>query len=283
MKIAISAESTVDLTQELKEQYGIKTVPFGVCLGDRNFKDGEISTQEIFDYVEETGILPKTNAVNEFDYEEHFGDLLKENDAIIHISLSSEISSACSNAKAVASRLKNVYVIDSLSLSTGIALLAIYAANLAKQTDDPAEIARLCEKRVPYVQASFVLERLDYLYKGGRCSALQLFGANLLKLRPQILVAKGKMAPHKKYRGGMPGVVQKYCEDTLEQFDNPDKSLVFITHSRATEAMVASARAVLEEHGFTNIQETIAGCTISSHCGKNCLGILYINDGGNSD
>ncbi len=279
MKIAISAESTVDLTEALIKEYDISVIPFGITLGDKNFKDGEISTQEIFDYVDKTGVLPKTNAVNAYEYEEHFKRLLEGNDAVVHFSLSSEISCACQNAKTVAAEMPGVYVVDSRSLSTGIALLAIYAAKLKGKGLGVEEIVEKCTARIPYVQASFVLERLDYLYKGGRCSAMALFGANLLKIRPQILVGDGKMAPHKKYRGGMPGVVEKYCRDTLNEFDSPDKSIVFLTHSRASQEMVDAAKKVLTEYGFTNIKETIAGSTISSHCGKNCLGILYINDG----
>ena len=279
MKIAISAESTIDLPKELLEKYNIKTLPFSVILGGEEYKDGEISSTDIFSFVEKNKALPKTSAVNEEQYTAHFNNLLKDNDAVIHICLSSQISCACQNAKATAEKMKNVYVIDSLSLSTGIALLAIYASELANEGFEPKQIVERVSARIPYVQASFVIEKLDYLYKGGRCSALALFGANFLRIRPQIIVKEGKMSSYKKYRGSMDKVVENYCNDTLEEFNNPDKKLVFITYSTATEKMVEEARNALQKQGFKTIYETKAGATISSHCGEHTLGILYINDG----
>lgn len=279
MKIAITAESTIDLPKELLEEFDIKTLPFAVILGDKEYKDGQVTSADIFKYVAENKILPKTSAINEESYSEFFKEQLESHDAIVHFSLSSKISSACQNAKAVASDMKNVYVVDTLSLSTGIALLAMYAAELAKQGGSAEEIARKCEARVPSVQASFVIERLDYLYKGGRCSALAYFGANLMHIRPQILVRDGQMGSYKKYRGNMDKVVANYCKDTLEEFSKPDLTRAFITYTTATEGMVAAAREALEKRGFKNIYETRAGGTISSHCGEHTLGILYINDG----
>lgn len=278
MKIAVTTETSSDLSKELLEQYQIKTIPFGITLGSETFNDGEFSTMKIFDYVKQNKVLPKTNAVNEFQYREFFGRLKNEYDAVVHIALSSGISSACENAKKVAAEMNDVYVVDSKSLSTGVGLLVICASELAQKGETPQNIVKTLETRVPYVQAGFVLDTLEYLYKGGRCSSLAVFGANLLKLHPQILVKDGNMASHKKYRGNMPQVVSKYCHDTLEQFCNPDMSHIFITHSHAPDEQIAAAREVLVDYGFKNIHETIAGSTISSHCGKNCLGILYIND-----
>ena len=279
MKIAISAESTIDLTKELLDKYDIKIVPFNIQLGDKSGFDGEITTDEIISYVNETGVLPKTGAINEYRFNEHFEELLKDYDAVIHFSLSSELSMACSNAIRSAKNYKNVFVVDTLSLSTGIALLAIYAKNLADSGEDVNEIYNKCLKRVPYVQASFELKRLDYLYKGGRCSGLTLFGANLLKIRPQILVKEGKMIPGKKYRGNFSHVVKNYCQDVLDEFNNPDLSLAFITYTTADEEIINSAKDYLNERGFKNIYATRAGGTITSHCGEDCLGILYLNDG----
>lgn len=279
MKIAISAESTIDMPKELLAEYGIKTIPFTVILGAEELRDGDFPVSQIIDYVDKTKTLPKTSAINRAQYEEYFAELRKEYDAVIHVSLSSEISSACSNAKAVAAETDGVYVIDSKSLSTGIGLIAIYASKLAKKGIAPEEIVAKCEERVPHVQASFVLARLDYLYKGGRCSALQLFGSNVLKLRLQILVKDGKMGPAGKYRGNMDACIDKYVTDTLNQFTNPDLSEVFITSTTATDAQNALVKKKLEEHGFKHIMITHAGGTITSHCGENTLGILFINDG----
>ena len=133
--------------------------------------------------------------------------------------------------------------------------------------------------RIPYIQASFVVERLDYLYKGGRCSRLAFFGANLLKIRPQIVVKNGVMSPEKKFRGKMETVVSKYCEETLAEFNTPDKSIVFVTHTSATPEMVNNAVSAVKEAGFETVYDTVAGGTITSHCGEHVLGILYFNDG----
>ncbi len=281
MKIAISTESTSDMTKEMLEKFDIHILPYEIMLGDKTFYDGELTTQEMFDYVDKTGTLPKTAAINEFRYEEYFESLLKDYDGVVHISLSSGLTSSTNNAINAANKLKNCYAVDSKSLSTGIALLAIYARKLADQGLTPKEIYEAVNKRVPHLQVSFVVERLDYLYKGGRCSSLALLGANLLKIRPRIVVKNddGKMISDKKYRGKMEQVVEKYCADTLAEFNTPDKSVGFVTYTSATEGMAANALRAMKEAGFKEIYETRAGGTIASHCGANTLGILYINDG----
>ena len=279
MKIAVSAESTIDLPKELLDKYEISTVPFTITLGDITEKDGEITNDRIIAYVNEHKVLPKTSAVNREQYTQHFGKLLKDYDAVIHFSLSKEMSSAYDNAVNAARAFKNVYVVDTRSLSTGIALLAIYASTLAKDGQNVKEIYEKCLSRVPFVQASFELKRIDYLYKGGRCSALALFGANLLKIRPQILVKDGKMVSGKKYRGNYEHIVKNYCKDVLDEFDNPDLSVAFITYTTASDEVIGFAEQLLRDTGFKEIYKTRAGGTITSHCGEDCLGILYINDG----
>ena len=279
MKIAISVESTCDLTKELIEKYDIRVIPYTIILGDNQIEDGEGVTQKIYDYVEKTKQLPKTSAINEVDYKNYFRSLLKDYEAVIHITLSSGISSSNSHAVTAASSLKNVFVVDSMSLSTGIALLAIYARELADKGEKPETIVEKVNARVPHLQVSFVVERLDYLYKGGRCNAIALFGANLLHIRPQIVLKEGLMKPAKKYRGKMEKVVENYCKDTLEEFNTPDKKIAFITYTTATPEMVSNARTALEGAGFKTIYETQAGGTITSHCGEHVLGILYLNDG----
>ncbi len=279
MKTLITAESTIDLPKELLEKYQIKTIPYMVLLGDKDFKDGEIEATEIFKFVDEKKILPKTSAINKQRYTDFFKENLKSCDAIVHFSLSGQITSSTQNAKDAAAELENVYVVDTQSLSTGIALLAIYARKLADSGLGAKEIYEKASARVPSVQASFVVKKLEYLYKGGRCSALAYFGANLMKIRPQIILKDGKMGVHRKYRGNMDKVVENYCKDTLEEFDNPDLSVGFVTYTTATPEMVEAAKRSLQEKGFKTIYETRAGATISSHCGENTLGILYINDG----
>lgn len=278
-KIAISLDSACDLSKELIEKFDFKIIPFGVNLGDKFFYDGEISPEEIFEYADNNKTLPKTNAVNEEAFKEHFAKILNDYDAIIHFDISSEMSSAYQNAVNASKNFKNVYVVDSRTLSTAISLEAIYAKKLTETMDDPAKIVELVKKRIPAVQASFIIERLDYLYKGGRCSGLALLGANLLKIRPEIEVLNGNMKNTEKFRGKMADCVTKYCRATLEKYNHPDKSVIFITHSVADKELVDAAKAVVSEYGFENVYETTAGCTVSSHCGKNTLGILYINDG----
>jgi DegV family protein with EDD domain len=278
MKVAISMESTCDLPKELLEKHEFKIIPYTVILGDHMVEDDETVPAKIYEYVEKTGELPKTSAINEMQYKEHFSSLLENHDAVVHICLSSGLSSSCSHAETAASKMKNVYVVDSKSLSTGISLLGLYAKELADAGESAETIAEKVKARVPFVQASFVVERLDYLYKGGRCNALSLFGANLLKIRPQIVVKDGGMKPAKKYRGKMEKVVESYSKDVLEEFNTPDKSIVFITYTTATPEMIANARKALEGAGFKNIYEAAAGGTITSHCGEHVLGIIYIND-----
>lgn len=279
MKIAISSESTCDLSDELLKKYDIHILPYSIILGDEVVSDNAEVPAKIFEYVERTKKLPKTSAINEETYKEYFAGILKDYDAVIHITLSSKLTSSNSNANIAASKLKNVFVVDSLSLSTGIGLLVVYAAELVESGLKAEEIVKKVEDRVPHVQASFVVDRLDYLYKGGRCNALALFGANLLKIHPQIVLLEGAMKPSKRYRGKMEKVIENYCADTLAEFNNFDKKLAFVTHTPASEKMIEVATEALKKAGFENVYETTAGGTITSHCGENVLGILYLNDG----
>jgi DegV family protein with EDD domain len=284
MKIALSAESTLDLSKELLQKYDINVLPFTVLLGENEYKDGEITGPDIFDYVDKNKVLPRTCAINEYQYRDYFRSFLENGyDAVIHISLSSGISSSYDNAEKASHKFDNVYVIDSASLSTGIALEVIYARKLIDKGLDAKEIVEKVKARIPYVQASFVIQTLDYLYKGGRCSGLARLGAAILRIKPQIIVSEGKMAPAKKYFGRKSQVIESYCKDTLKQFANPDLSIAFVTHTYATPEMVAVAIEALKNRGFKTIYETHAGATITSHCGPQTLGILFINDGLNEE
>ena len=282
MKIAISAESTIDLNKEQLEQYGIETIPFTINLGEETRYDGDLSCGEIIAYVNETGKLPKTSAINQYAYEEYFKQLKEKGyDAIIHITLSSAISATNSQCNLAANEFSDVYVIDSKSLSSGIALLGVYASQLRDEGCSADEIYNKVLQRVPFIQASFVLARLDYLYKGGRCSSIAHFFSRALGIRPQIVVKDGRMVSGKKYRGADNAVIKKYCEDTLAEFNNPDKSLVFVTYtSFPNDNAINIAIDVCRKAGFKNIILANAGATITSHCGERTLGILYMNDGG---
>ena len=279
MKIAISVESTNDLGKKLLREYDIKVIPYKIILGGEMYQDGDLTVQEMFDYVDNNKSLPKTTALNEFEYTEFFEEIKKEYDAVVHICLSSGITSSCGNAFKASQNVENVFVVDSQSLSTGIGHLALYARELANSGVEPKEIQEKVQERAHKLSTTFVVERLDYLYKGGRCNSLQLLGANLLKIRPRIIVKDGKMVSDKKFRGTMGSVIAKYCQETLAEFNTPDLKRVFITYTTATPEMIQAAKTACEEAGFKEIIEARAGGTIASHCGANTLGIIYFNDG----
>ncbi len=278
MKIAISLDSACDLSQEIIRDYEFKIIPFGVSLGDEFFYDGEKDTETIFNLADEKNVLPKTSAINVDAFKNHFQNILESFDAIIHISLSKKLSSAYDNSVNASKSFKNVYCIDSKSLSTGISLLAIYGKKLIDENLPIKSIVEKIEERVPFVQASFILERLDYMHKGGRCSSIALLGANILKIRPQIELSNGAMISTIKYRGKMSDCVRKYCKNIFENNQKIDKSVIFITHSNASLEMIDACREEIKSQGFEKNYETVAGATISSHCGKNSIGILFLKN-----
>ena len=279
MKIAISTESCCDIPQEVIERYNLHIVSYHIHIGDTELIDGEISTAELFERADALKTLPKTAAINEFQFEKHFGKLKQEYDTIIHISLSSELTSATANARKVAERLGNIYVVDSRTLSSGVGLLAIYASELAIRGYSPEEIVSRVSARRDAVQCSSVIERLDYLYKGGRCNALVYLGANLLKIRPRIVISKGKIGTDRKYRGDIVRVQEKYCQEILQEYSTPDLTRVFVVYTTATPEMIEVAKKACVDAGFKEIYEAQAGGTVASHCGAHTLGIMYINDG----
>ncbi len=276
MKIAISADSAIDLSKELLEKFNIHTTPFNFLLGDKQYHDGEMTNEEIFSVVSNIKSLPKTSAVNEYQFEGHFTNLLKDYDAIIHFSLSSGVSSAYNNANNVSKKMKNVYVVDSKSLSGGIACLAIKARQLINENKPFQEIIDTVEKLKSNIQVSLVLNKLDYLRKGGRCSGIVCFGANLLQIHPQIIVKNGSLTVGKKFRGNFDHCVKLYTQDILSTFNNYDKSIVFLAYTTISDEAKNIARDELVKAGFENIVEMPVGATISSHCGPNAMGILYM-------
>lgn len=277
MKIAISAESAIDMPEDMLKKFDIKTTPLWVNMGGEMIADEQGLSYKIFDYVNKSGILPKTAGASPEQFREHFENLLKDYDAVIHVSISSGLSSTYNNACSIAKEMKNVYVIDSKTLSTGIALVAIYARNLADKGFSAEQVYNMTLNKVDEVQVHFILEKLNYLYKGGRCSALALFGANILKIKPRISLKNGKMIVTKKYRGDLTKVIAKYADEYLAEFPNPDTDMVFLTSSSQMEDARVILREKLKAKGFKNIYETLAGGSISCHCGENCLGILFFS------
>lgn len=276
MKICISAESTIDLPKELLNKYKIQTTPFGINFNDKLVEDKEGISKDIFEFVDRTKILPKTSAVSPDQYAKYFESLKEKYDAVVHISISSHMSCAYNNAQLVAGEMENVFVIDSKNLSTGIALLAIYARGLVDKGSSLEDVVKMTTEKVDKVRVSFVLDQLKYMHKGGRCNAVTLLGANLLKIKPQIVVNNGKMGVGKKYRGVLGKVINTYIDDVLAEMINPDKALIFITHSSSLPEEEKAVEDKLKSAGFETIHNTFAGGTVCSHCGPGCLGVLYM-------
>ena len=280
MAVKITCDSSTDLTKDMYEDLNVEVLPFTITLGEKVYTDTvDINSKIIFDYVAENKVLPKTSAINEFTFKEFF-EKHNTKDGMVFISLSSRASSSCSNAKKASEEFENVYVVDSYSLSTGAGALVLYACELRDKGLSAKEIAEKLEERKKHLQVSFVVDKLDYLHKGGRCSSVQRFGANLLKLHPSIKLSEGAMSVHKKYRGKIADVTKVYMEETLKEFNTPCLDFCFITYSSASDEMLNNAKQVVEKFGkFKKVYITTAGATITSHCGPNTIGLLYFNDG----
>lgn len=275
--IKITADSTCDLSPELLHTLDITLTPLHVLIDEEDFRDGiNIMPQDIFRHVGEHNRTCTTAAINTYEYEEFFSQFVDQYEAVIHINLGSDFSSCYQNAKIAAQSFDNVYVIDSQNLSTGSGHLVYEAALLAREGRSAHEIVEKVQALIPKVNASFVIDRMDYLKKGGRCSSMEAFGATLLKIKPSIEVTHGKMAVGKKYRGNFENCLEKYIKDRLQQDDKIDKSRIFITHSMCPPETVQKVRGWIAQYTeFEEVIETSAGCTISAHCGPNTLGILY--------
>ncbi len=280
MKVKIISDSTCDLSKELLEKYDIAIAPLSVTLGEKTYKDGvEMKVEDIYAYVDKTGSLPTTNAVNLADYIDIFRSWKdKGYDGIVHFNISSDFSSSFQNACLAAEEFENVYVVDARNLSTGQGLVVLRGAELAMEGKSPREIHEECTAMTSKVEASFVIDKLDYLYKGGRCSAVAALGANLLKLKPCIEVTDGKMDAGKKYRGKWERVILDYVKDRLEGRDDIDKKRIFITHTKCLDEVVNNVEAEIRSFipDFEEILITTAGATITTHCGPNTLGILFV-------
>ncbi len=278
-KIVISADSTCDLSAEMVERFGVKVLPLYVNLGESSYKDGaEIQPDMIYDYVAENKQLPKTSAATIPDYIEHFSSFVQEGYDVIHFNISSSMSVTHQNARMAAEEVGgNIFVVDSANLSTGTALLMLDAYDMKETGMDAAAIYQELLRRIPLVRASFVVDTLDYLRMGGRCSSVAALGANLLKLHPCIHVTDGAMGVGKKYRGVIDAVMVQYAKEMLEQ--NAGRIVgnrVFITHTKCRPETVQKVYEVVRGAGiFAEIYETDAGCVITSHCGPGTLGVLF--------
>lgn len=279
-RIKITGDSTIDLSKELMEQYKVDTLPLYINMGEDSFQDGvTVSPDDIYAYVTKTGILPKTAAPSVGDYLAFFSQRKKDCDALIHFNISSEFSSAHQNAMIAAQEIGGVYPVDSRNLSTGTGLLVLEAGEMAEKGIEAEKIVREIETLIPKVEASFIINRLDYLAKGGRCSSLVAMGANVLQLRPVILVKEGKMEVGKKFRGSYNDCMAKYIKSKLQGRNDIRLKRIFITHTTCPDDTLALAEQTVREcQKFGEILETKASCTISTHCGESTLGVLFIRE-----
>lgn len=278
-KIKVTCDSTCDLTKEIYERLNVSVKPLGIYLGEELKEDGvSVNALEIFDYVSKTGVLPKTSACGISEYEDFFKQFVDEGYEVIHINISSALSSCHQNAILAAEEVGNVYVIDSKNLSTGSGHLVMEAVEMAQSGMEAKDIADKLNEMKQKLDVSFVVQTLDYLYKGGRCSGVAVLGANVLKLRPCIEVdpEAGSMSVGKKYRGNIHKTLRDYVTDKLSGRDDLNLKRIFITHSHAPAEVVEEVKALVKELApFEEVIDTIAGCTITSHCGPDCLGILF--------
>ncbi len=277
MRIRVTSDSTCDLSPELIEQYQIAISPLYVVLDGKSYQDTiEITPDKVYEYVERTKKVGSTAALNVSDYLSFFREHLQGYDAIIHFTISSEMSSCYQNACIAAEEFQNVYVIDSRNLSTGIGHLVLDAAEMAAEGKDPKEIVDILNERKKKLDVSFVIDTLKYLALGGRCSSVVALGANLLNLKPTIIVKDGKMVVGKKYRMSLDRALLRYVIDQLGDLDTVDTRRIFITDSGISDERWQSVEKLLKETlPFEKIYHTRAGCTISNHCGPNTLGILF--------
>ena len=277
MKIRMTADSTCDLSPELVRKYDIGITPLSVIIDGNVFHDGvDVTPRDVFRAVE-AGKSVRTAAVNTYEYREFFEEQLKKYDQVVHICISSEFSTCYADACEAAKDMENVFVVDSRNLSTGSGLLVLAGAEMAADGADGSAIAEALKEKAGLVDASFVIRTVDYLRRGGRCSGLEALGAKMLHIRPSIVVRDGRMHPGEKYRGRYEHYLKHYIENTLANDETIDFHRVFITHSPSEEGLVRFAIDTVKSYGlFQEVLETMAGCTVCTHCGPDTLGVLFL-------
>ena len=280
MKVRITADSTCDLSPELLRKYDIAMAPLSVIIDGEVFHDGvDVTPRDVF-RAAEAGKSVRTAAVNAYEYKEFFRAQLKNCDQLVHVCISSDFSTCYADACEAASETGNVFVVDSRNLSTGSGLLALEGAEMAAKGMDGESVAETLRGKTGLVDASFVVRTVDYLRRGGRCSGLEALGAKMLHIRPSIVVKDGRMHPGDKYRGRYEHYLKHYIHDALADDRTIDFRRVFITHSPSEEGLVRFAIDTVKSYGlFREVIETMAGCTICTHCGPDTLGILFLRKG----
>ena len=278
MNIKITSDSTCDLSKDILEANGISLIPLTVIKNDVEFKDNvTITPAEIFAHVASGGALCSTTAVSIGEYQDFFAPFSAQYDGVVHINLGSGFSSTHQNACLAADEFDNVIAIDSQNLSTGQGLVVLKACELAKTAQSLEEMKEKLDEFVTHVEASFLIDKLDYLVKGGRCSSAAALGANLLNLKPCIEVKNGKVVVVKKYRGNYAKCLGNYVKDRLNDRDDLDQGILFVTKTTVSDEGHTAVMDAVRTYGkFDQVYETTAGCTISCHCGPSTLGVLFV-------
>ncbi len=275
--IKITADSICDLSKEILAKYDFNILPMYIHLGDDEERDNAGIDEKIYEYFRQTKKTPKTSAISVPDYIEFFKANLPKGGSLIHFVISSDISSTYQNAINAAKEFKDVYVIDSRSLSTGTAVSMLRAAKYREEGMSAEAIVERINDEIYKVQASFIINNLTYLHRGGRCSGTAKLFATALHIKPQIVLKDGKMQPGKKFMGNFSMCVKKYVDYTFATNPNPDLSVCFITHTKMTDPKIVDAirQQIAAHYTFQEVIETVAGGTITAHCGENTIGILY--------
>ncbi len=277
--VVITADSTVDLTPELLQRYQIRTIPLTIILGDESYLDGQVTPEDLYQRYRKDGTLPKTAAPGIQDMTDFFRAFVDEGYEIVHLDISSELSNIYNVARLAADDLEGVYTVDSRMLSTGIGLLAIEAAECRDRGMGAAEIAAHITALTDRVSTSFVLDTLEFMWKGGRCSGVTALGANLMKIKPALRLSGGKIMVYKKYRGKMEHVYRQYIKEQLEG-KTVRPGHIFITEAGGIDPALTEELMQLAKDlsGCREVHHTRAGCTVSAHCGPGTLGVLFIEE-----
>lgn len=280
-KIVLSADSTCDLNKEQIEKYNVSLFPYYINLRNKEYKDNvDIFPNDLYDAYYEDGSLPKTSAISVGDYTEHFKQFTDKGQQVIHICLGHALSSACNNAQTAAEALDGAYVVDSCNLSTGTGHLVLKAGAMIEEGKSAQEIVDELNKMAAHVHTSFILDTLDFMAAGGRCPTIAAKAAGMLKCRPYLEVdnTDGSLHMGKMYRGKIEKVLKKYVVDELNKYDDVLPESIFLTNSCGFEdSLFDELEEIIKEIvPFKNFYRSIASCTISSHCGPKCFGILFV-------
>ena len=275
--VIITTDSVCDMPKELLERYQVRMIPLTISEGDHSYKDGvDFTPDDIYELYDSQHLLPKTSAISPQEFIDFFTPLTQDGSEVVHIDISSACSATYQNACMAASELEGVYPVDSLHLTLGQGLLVIEACRLRDAGLSAREIAEQLPAYREKIVTSFVVDTLEYLWKGGRCSGLTAFGANLLQVRPCLELLEGEIKVARKYRGTMQKVYTQYIRDYLSR-ENIDTRMGFLVHSGriSQETLDQLRQLILELVPFSEVPIVRAGCTVTSHCGPGTIGVIF--------